>query len=57
MSLDSEKLSEVFMKFGMKNMPVIFLWCGLIEFVGEEESFIGNSQISDNNKFSDIPTH
>lgn len=45
------------MKFGMKNVPAIFLWCVLIEFVGEEESFIGNSQISDNNKLSDIPTH
>ena len=49
--------SEVSMEFSMKNVPVIFLWCGSIEFIGEEESFIGNFQISGNNKFGDIPTH
>lgn len=34
------------MEFGIKNVPVIFVWYGLIEIVGEKEYIIGNSQIS-----------
>lgn len=34
------------MKFDIKKVPAIFLWCGLSEFVGKEESLIYDSQIS-----------
>ena len=36
------------MKFDIQKVPAIFLWCGVSEFVGKEESLTAVLQISGN---------